>query len=497
MELSDALEDSVRRQTTHSLYFIYTAARSSGASKLCPDLTFTLPLIEAAHNDFLGPSNYIALLPSFRPSTVYYRELWSNLKRATTPPPSDRVDLTPPQTPGAPQDALPRTLIPPSPGGPRLASLNASFKDTTRLHAPPLGGKRSQTAGVRKATSKGLRNKSSLGKSFEAIAESKKTTNLMDLPGELRNLIYSYSAGNSRQALLVHRPRIASLRPRTRLDRHRTLESDVLEQKHDEALATATSKHMPKTVLLARETNRPFFGLTQVCRQLRQEFRPLYMQSQEIGMDLVEVASYLSTFYPGVADHLKVLSTSGDRKIDMPFTGNMTIAVGDRVKQIERSADGIDVGPLLDVWANSFKIEAGFGRYMQVHYDATSDGEAKDLYRLFGRRVQQDRRCSVMNYLWRNILRTRSLASVHIHRRPAAPAPAYFPVSSSQTVRFRPLHMVSVEPRPYIHVLFKPECAETWMTKLDSQIPYGWLAAHGFDAMEYFDVKVGVASSRK
>src|SRR5690242_3738836 len=145
------------------------------------------------------------------------------------------------------------------------------------------------------------------------------------------------------------------------------------------ALACGTSRATGKTALLPRDTNRPFFGLTQVCRLLRQEFRPIQMQRQEIGMDLVDVETYLNTFYPDATAQLEALTTSEDRKVDMPYTGNMTIAVGDKIKQIEKSADGIDILPLLDVWANSFKIEAGFGRYMQVHYDATADGEAKDL----------------------------------------------------------------------------------------------------------------------
>ena len=104
------------------------------------------------------------------------------------------------------------------------------------------------------------------------------------------------------------------------------------------------------------------------------------MQKQEIGMDMIDVVRYLQVFYPEAAEHVKTLSTSNDRKVDMPFTGNFTIAVGDKVKEIEKAADGIDVWPLLDLWANSFKIEAGFGRYLQAHYDATVDGEAKDLY---------------------------------------------------------------------------------------------------------------------
>lgn len=96
-------------------------------------------------------------------------------------------------------------------------------------------------------------------------------------------------------------------------------------------------------------------------------------------MDLTEVVKYLQAFYHDAPALLEDLSTSNDRKIDMPFTGNLTIAVGDKAKEVEKSADGVDVWPLLDLWANSYKIEAGFGRYMQVHYDARADGEAKDL----------------------------------------------------------------------------------------------------------------------
>ena len=96
-----------------------------------------------------------------------------------------------------------------------------------------------------------------------------------------------------------------------------------------------------------------------------------------------------------------------------------------------------------------------------------------------------------MNVLWRSILRTRSLASVQIHRQPPG---------SSQTLpsahMARPVGVVRpIAPgsRPYIHIIFKKEAAEPWMTKLDAPVPQGWLAACGFGAMEHFDIKVGVA----
>jgi hypothetical protein len=69
----------------------------------------------------------------------------------------------------------------------------------------------------------------------------------------------------------------------------------------------------------------------------------------------------------------------GKRLADMPFNGNITIAVADRPLQVEKSLNGVEVIPLLDLWANSVKIEAGFGRYLKAHYNPAGDGEAKDL----------------------------------------------------------------------------------------------------------------------
>lgn len=112
-------------------------------------------------------------------------------------------------------------------------------------------------------------------------------------------------------------------------------------------------------------------------------------------------------------------------------------------------------------------------------------------YRLFGRRVQPDRRCSSMNVLWRSILRTRALASVRIHRQPASPSQTPFSAPATRPVGV--VRPVAPAPRPYIHILFKQENAEAWMTKTDSPVPLDWLSARGFGFMEHFDVKVGVA----
>jgi hypothetical protein len=174
---------------------------------------------------------------------------------------------------------------------------------------------------------------------------------------------------------------MATLRTRTRLDRSRTLSSDVVDQKLNREISPTKSHRADKTddIAIKRDTNRPFFGLTQVCRQLRTEYRPIYLQKQEIGMDLTEIVKYVRTFYYDAPTALAQLSSGAHRVKDMPFTGNLTIAVGDKANILECLTKGVEIVPLLDLWANSYKIEAGFGRYMKLQYVPENDGEAKDL----------------------------------------------------------------------------------------------------------------------
>jgi hypothetical protein len=103
-----------------------------------------------------------------------------------------------------------------------------------------------------------------------------------------------------------------------------------------------------------------------------------------------------------------------------------------------------------------------------------------------------------MNGVWRTILRNRQLASVTLHRKPAAimVKVANLPLGRARTralAAVPPPTEVSVDPKPFIHILFRPECAQPWMTQEVSAIPAGWLHARGFSAMEYFEIKVGVA----
>lgn len=206
----------------------------------------------------------------------------------------------------------------------------------------------------------------------------------LDLPGEIRNLIYDYTCANARQTLLVHRPRLARLRSSTRASRTRNLASDEVAKQQDATLALAnikTSKakantHMP------RESHRPFVGLTQVCRQIRDEYRPIYMAKQEVGMDLIAIGTYLQTFYADAPNVIAALppAGAGRRAEDASFNGNFTIAVAEKDTLRKYDDEGVEVFPLLDLWANSARIEAGFGRYAKVDYIPERDGEAKDLY---------------------------------------------------------------------------------------------------------------------
>ncbi|CAA9962697.1 hypothetical protein PTMSG1_06071 [Pyrenophora teres f. maculata] len=435
--------------------------------------------------------------------------------RPTTPPPGKKEygrpgPIQPPPSPFTPGSRYPRNgmimgsepaTVPPSPSmpvpgfdaltmgpvpGPSFSTRNDRGGKGDRKHNERTG------AGVKKPQPKKKTASDAIAKLIDITRSGKPAQTsfrFMDLPGELRNEVYKHVFDNPKQALLVHRPRLATLRSRTRVDRGRTLASDIVEQEHDEELSTAnkTARGSAKPKGPSRETNRPFWGLTQVCQQLRKEFHPIYMSKQEIGMDLTEIVQYLKTFYPTASEELDKLAAPGERKADMPFVGNITIAVGDKPSEMERSKEGIEIVHLLDIWANSFKIETGFGRYLKAHYVPQTDGEAKDLYRLFGRRVLWDQSCSAMNSLWRTILRTRALASVRVHRKPARTVAA-------TVMRTTGPQAPVPETQPYIHIVFKKEFAEPWMTEYESVIPKkaDWLFDRGFNVMEYFDVRVGV-----
>ncbi len=134
-----------------------------------------------------------------------------------------------------------------------------------------------------------------------------------------------------------------------------------------------------------RHDNRPFVGLTQVCRQIRNEYRPLHLAQHEVGVDLTNAVKYMKTFYPDADEQLESLLPANVRDSyenqdkDIQYTGNITIALGKDATKLESHPDGIDILHVLDIWANSYRVETGFGRYRMGFYDGQRDGEAKDL----------------------------------------------------------------------------------------------------------------------
>jgi hypothetical protein len=107
-----------------------------------------------------------------------------------------------------------------------------------------------------------------------------------------------------------------------------------------------------------------------------------------------------------------------------------------------------------------------------------------------------------MNNLWRTILRSRSLASLTLHRKPGSRIvdTATLPLGALPPAMLLAQHplpaRITLEIKPFIHFLFHTECAEPWMTEFVSDIPKApqdWLALRGFGGMEHFEIKVGVA----
>ena len=176
---------------------------------------------------------------------------------------------------------------------------------------------------------------------------------------------------STKQALLVYLPKTSTLRDSTRVSR-----ATSGRYREPEDLDKRRRKNVIKD-LAPKESNRPFVGLTQVCTQLRKEFYPLYIKRQEVGLDLAYTSMYVKTFFnPDVSMCFADTDPAGK---NMPFRGNITIAVADKILPVEKTVGYIDILPLLDTWANSMHIEAGFGRYSRKAYIPQRDGEAKDL----------------------------------------------------------------------------------------------------------------------
>ncbi|KAF5849569.1 hypothetical protein GGP41_004994 [Bipolaris sorokiniana] len=79
---------------------------------------------------------------------------------------------------------------------------------------------------------------------------------------------------------------------------------------YDFAIAAGTPNTPEGDALLRKAVPKPyatrfwnFFGLTQTCRQIRAEFRPLWVRSSSIRFTGLETSvSFISTFMPTIAE---------------------------------------------------------------------------------------------------------------------------------------------------------------------------------------------------
>lgn len=180
------------------------------------------------------------------------------------------------------------------------------------------------------------------------------------------------------------------------------------------------------------------------------------MLRQQTALDLPDLNKYIGTFYPGTDT------------FPLRRTGNFAIAIRDKITAAEKRGAGLDLWPLISLWAMCYRVQASFGQYYFRGYDGAQDGEAKNFYRLFCRRVEEDCTLSSCNHAWMDVLAGGKLAAVYVQRD------------------------VSTSLDPYIHIIFKPEYKKMWMIGEFSPAPTAWLEEHGFAEMEHFDIEVGI-----
>ncbi|KAI8931078.1 hypothetical protein NX059_012089 [Plenodomus lindquistii] len=101
---------------------------------------------------------------------------------------------------------------------------------------------------------------------------------LLDLPGELRNRIYDYCA----ETITV-----------------------------STTFCTSHPGHKAE-----------YRGLTQVCRQIRQEYHPIYMSGTTFEIDYKHISSYWNARYPESADQDVLATYSGKLIVQLDFTGS-------------------------------------------------------------------------------------------------------------------------------------------------------------------------------
>ncbi|KAF2737391.1 hypothetical protein EJ04DRAFT_592999 [Polyplosphaeria fusca] len=296
-----------------------------------------------------------------------------------------------------------------------------------------------------------------------SVKSEGKKTGFLDLPGEIRNQIYEYAVAETegpwKQAFVKHAPRRRGLRARTN----------------------------------RKPSLRPFLALTQVCRLVRVEFRPWFLNTQEMIVDINDMEKYVKTFYPADDSMIRF--------------GQIKIGLSLVIKANNRGNEGIDILPVLRFWIGTFELDMGFCIYYKdPENPEPDDEEIMDLHRLI--RVNDSRDSDFFaTDRWQGVLEHDMLAEVRVVRAPARryvlktqPGSAEEALeqllldrNGEQNFFYQTAYSYSWAPKPFIHLLFKPEWAEDWMNSRDCRVPSKWLRQHGFGEMQYFDIKVGRA----
>ncbi|KAF2792527.1 hypothetical protein K505DRAFT_362839 [Melanomma pulvis-pyrius CBS 109.77] len=145
---------------------------------------------------------------------------------------------------------------------------------------------------------------------------------LLSLPGEIRNLVYAYAVEKEvPENEYYTAPHIITLNPPP-------------PPHHDEP---------PSTPLLPI---RQWWRLTQVCKQMRYEFYPLYMRRTEVRIRFRDSLQYLRTFFP----------TEGkDTNRIAAYNGNFKIMVEEM-----RGEKKLDILPLIKLCVRAPRVKCCF-----------------------------------------------------------------------------------------------------------------------------------------
>ncbi|KAF2032773.1 hypothetical protein EK21DRAFT_60054, partial [Setomelanomma holmii] len=58
-----------------------------------------------------------------------------------------------------------------------------------------------------------------------------------------------------------------------------------------------------KKITSSRNTGRKFFSLTQTCKHIRSEYRPIWLRNSTIRLDFNDLEAFIRTYYPNVDDY--------------------------------------------------------------------------------------------------------------------------------------------------------------------------------------------------